>query len=179
MTYLKDIIGKKLGKASFLALLLFALPFGKVTGAEFGGTKIEYMNAHNINFYGLGFFASDKRFDAEVEFFLASKVFQGRNDDTAFVGPLYRNFFVSFTGYFHFIRTDKMSIFAGLGIMPWLPEAYSYHWVGGTDYFWSQSWRVFFNIRYLVNNATEYRYPNGFTFGAGFKYTFDFLSTGT
>lgn len=157
-------------------ILLLLLPLFSTPAVEFAGTKLEYMNVEQTNFYGFGVFTSNKRFDAEIEFFLASKVFSGNSDSSAeSVGPDYKFFFYSFAGYFHFIRTDKMSWYVGTGIMPLLPKVYVYHYLIGVDFFWSENWRVFYTFRKLYNNAGSYSYPSGTSFAAGVKYAFSFL----
>ncbi len=178
-----------------LALLIAFLLPTYVAGREFNGFKLEFMNAQKINYYGFGLFTSDKRFDAEMEFFFAQKLFAGeteadnRNQDENAPPPdprkapkvtdAYRFWFMSFAAYFHFIRTDKMGIYIGSGIMPLLPEAYSYHWTVGMNFFWSDHFRVFYNYRYLINNAGDYSFPNGSALSFGLKYSFDFMSSGS
>ncbi|MCS6984048.1 MAG: hypothetical protein NZM25_02830 [Leptospiraceae bacterium] len=160
----------------------------KLYGREFNGFKLEYMNAENTNFYGFGLFSSDRRFDAEMEFFFASKLFKGESEDDAeeqgpdpVKAPLvtsdYRFWFMSFSAYFHFLRTDKATVYLGSGIMPLLPQAYSYHWTVGMSLFWSDHFRVFYSFRHLINNAQgRYRFPAGPSMAFGLKYSFDFMS---
>ncbi|MCX7633710.1 MAG: hypothetical protein N2Z22_10300 [Turneriella sp.] len=155
-----------------VALLLLSTTAGYA--AEFGGTKIEYMNSKETNFVGLGLFTSNKRFDAEVEGFVAPSFFSG-NAYSRF-GPDFRFFFVAFSGYFRFLRTDKLSVFIGGGIMPWLPRTYAYHFATGMDFFLSEEWRIFYMFRYMDNNAQPYRYPTGVAVSFGFKYSFRFLN---
>lgn len=156
---------------------------------EFNGFKLEYMNAEKTNFYGFGLFTSDKRFDAEMEIFLATKIFRGetsndrREEDLSnpasapLVTSDYRFWYFSFSAYFHFIRTDKATIYIGSGIMPLLPEMYAYHGTIGLSLFWSDHFRVFYSYRYLVNNSgPRYTFPQGPSFAFGLKYSFDFLS---
>ncbi len=162
-------------KISLLALLLAGLT--TVTNAvEFGGAKVEYMNSKETNFLGFGFFTSNKRFDAEIEGFISPQVFTGKTDQENYLGSNYRLFFVAFSGYFHFIRTDKMSVFVGGGIMPWLPKTYAYHFAVGMDFFFSDNWRIFYTFRYMDNNAGDYRYPTGTSVAVGFKYAFRLLN---
>ncbi len=160
-------------KKRLFALIIVAaavLAYGPTAqAAEFSGFKAEYLNAENTNLYGFGIFTSNKRFDAEAEFFLASKAFTGSEG----VANDYKFFFFSFAGYFHFIRTDSVSYYIGTGIFPFIPKVYIYHATFGMDFFWSENFRVFYNYRYLFNNADESRYPKGSTFAAGFKYTWD------
>ncbi|HRP68084.1 MAG TPA: hypothetical protein PLY93_00935 [Turneriella sp.] len=150
------------------------LPFVQsVEAIEIGGGKFEYMNSKQTNFLGFGLFTSNKRFDAEIEGFFSVQAFGDAADN---VGPDYRFFFVAFSGYFHFIRTDKMSLFAGGGIMPWLPRTYAYHLAVGMDFYFSENWRLFYTFRYMDNNAAEYRYPTGTSVAVGFKYAFRLLN---
>ena len=137
---------------------------------EFGGMKGEYMNTEQTNFYGFGLFTSNKRFDAEIEGFFAQELFSGKYQDPGYITDKYKLFFVAFTGYFHFIRTEKLSFYGGMGIMPWLPKAYAYHFVAGMDFFWTENWRLFYNFRYLVNNASDYQYPSGTSVSVGIKF---------
>lgn len=160
-------------RALALAAVFTVVPLGAV---EFGGGKFEYMNSKETSFMGFGLFTSNKRFDAEVEGFVAPQVFTGNTTDTGYLGSNYRLFFVAFSGYFHFIRTDKMSIFVGGGIMPWLPRTYAYHFAAGMDFFFSENWRIFYTFRFMENNASEYRYPTGTSVAVGFKYAFRLLN---
>ncbi|MDZ7343098.1 MAG: hypothetical protein ONA90_01145 [candidate division KSB1 bacterium] len=154
----------------WLILWLWVLPQARFA-AEFSGSKFEYMNSKQTNFIGVGFFTSDKRFDAEVEFFLAPAFFDsGQNYEN--YGPDYRFFFAAFSGYFRFLRTDKMSIFVGGGIMPWLLRSYAYHFAAGMDFFLSEHWRVFYMFRYMDNNAQHHRYTTGTAVSFGLKYAF-------
>lgn len=158
------------------ALMLFALVSLTATTTmayEFSGFKLEYMNGEETNFYGFGIFTSNKRFDAEVEFFAASKVFSGKADQTSPSTGDYKYFFFSFAGYFHFVRTDSISFYLGMGIFPFIPKTYIYHGTLGMDFFWTENFRVFYNYRYLYNNAQDKRYPSGATFSAGIKFTWD------
>jgi hypothetical protein len=159
-----------------MLLWVFALAACLVTTAasaiEFGGGKIEYMNSKQTSFVGFGLFTSNKRFDAEVEGFVASQFFSGNSGENNTLGNDYRLFFVAFSGYFHFIRTDKMSMFVGMGIMPWLPKTYAYNFSAGMDFFFTENWRLFYTFRYMENNAEEYRYPTGVSVAVGFKYAF-------
>ena len=160
-----------------IILLFFSFFFLKdVFAYEYAGFKAEFMNAEKTNFYGGGLFTSNKRFDAEIEFFISSKGFEAGAKN---ISPDVRMYFYSFAGYFHFIRTDSISYYIGTGIMPLLPKAYIYHATLGMDFFWSENFRIFYNFRYLYNNASgpniNYYYPRGATFSFGFKYTWDFL----
>ena len=137
---------------------------------EFGGLKGEYMNTNQTNFYGMGLFTSNKRFDAEVEGFFAQELFSGKASEPGYITDNYKLFFVAFSGYFHFIRTEKFSLYGGMGIMPWLPKSYAYHFAVGMDFFWSENWRLFYNFRYLVNNASDYHYPSGTAVSVGIKF---------
>ena len=159
-----------------LILLLLLASAGAASAAEFGGGKFEYMNSKETSFMGFGLFTSNKRFDAEVEGFVAPAVFSGNTDNEGYLGSNYRLFFVAFSGYFHFLRTDKMSLFVGGGIMPWLPKTYAYHFAAGMDFFFSEEWRIFYLFRYMDNNAAEYRYPTGTSVAVGFKYAFRMLN---
>ncbi|MBV6492731.1 MAG: hypothetical protein LDLANPLL_00728 [Turneriella sp.] len=155
-------------------LALFLLPFtASVEGIEMGGGKFEYMNSKQTNFLGFGLFTSNKRFDAEIEGFVSQKAF---DDSAGDIGEDYRFFFVAFSGYFHFVRTDKMSLFVGGGIMPWLPRTYAYHFAAGMDFYFSENWRLFYTFRYMDNNAADYRYPTGTSVAVGFKYAFRLLN---
>ena len=155
-------------------ILVFFMPFEKAYSNEFTGTKFEYLNTGKTNFYGLGFFTSDKRFDAEIEFFMSQKVYQRMGSDAPIhISEAYRRYYFSFAAYFHFIRTDTVSYYVGSGIMPLLPKAYSYHLTLGMDFFWYENFRVFYNYRLLRNNASSYAFPQGTAFSAGFKYTID------
>lgn len=160
-------------RALVLPAVLLTVPLSAV---EFGGGKFEYMNSKETSFMGFGLFTSSKRFDAEVEGFVAPQVFTGNTTDAGYIGDNYRLFFVAFSGYFHFIRTDKMSIFVGGGIMPWLPRTYAYHFAAGMDFFFSENWRIFYTFRFMENNAAEYRYPTGPSVSVGFKYAFRLLN---
>lgn len=162
--------------AKWCAALLLLLLSGSISAVEFGGGKFEYMNSKDTNFLGFGLFTSNKRFDAEIEGFVAPTVFTGNTDQSGYLGSDYRLFFVAFSGYFHFIRTDKMSLFVGGGIMPWLPKTYAYHFAAGMDFFFSEEWRIFYVFRYMDNNAAEYRYPTGTSVAVGFKYAFRLLN---
>jgi len=157
-----------------IVLLAIAIP-SSLSAVEFGGGKFEYMSSKETNFLGFGFFTSNKRFDAEIEGFVAPEYFAGGSVDGYF-GPNYRYFFVAFSGYFHFLRTDKMSLFAGGGIMPWLPKTYAFHVAAGMDFFITENWRIFYMFRYLDNNAADYRYPTGASVAFGFKYAFRLLN---
>jgi hypothetical protein len=155
-----------------LIILVLLASAGTASAAEFGGGKFEYMNSKETNFIGIGLFTSDKRFDAEIEGFIAPVFFSGNTDNEGYLGSNYRLFFVAFSGYFHFLRTDKMSLFVGGGIMPWLPKTYAYHFAAGMDFFFSENWRIFYLFRYMDNNAETYRYPTGTSVAVGFKYAF-------
>ncbi|RME89732.1 MAG: hypothetical protein D6767_07945, partial [Candidatus Hydrogenedentota bacterium] len=160
-----------------LFIILFLSVIAPISAYEFAGLKTEYMNAEKTNFYGFGLFTSNKRFDAEIEFFLSTKVFKGESEAKA-LSDKAKLFFYSFAAYFHFIRTDSISYYIGTGIMPLLPKVYAVHATLGMDFFWGENWRVFYNFRYLYNNAStavNYRYPGGATFAFGFKYTWDFI----
>jgi hypothetical protein len=158
-------------------IIISALSFvSSASAVEFGGGKIEYMNSKQTSFLGFGLFTSNKRFDAEIEGFIAPEVFTGNTSESGYLGNNYRLFFVAFSGYFHFIRTDKMSLFVGGGIMPWLPKTYAYHLAAGMDFFFSENWRIFYTFRYMENNADEYRYPTGTSIAVGFKYAFRLLN---
>lgn len=163
-------------KVRLIFACLMLLGATGVSAVEFGGGKIEYMNTKETNFLGFGLFTSNKRFDAEVEGFVATEYLSGNGNDPNYFGSNYRYFFVAFSGYFHFIRTDKMSMFVGGGIMPWLPRSYAYHFAAGMDFFFSDNWRVFYTFRYMDNNAGEYRYPTGTSVAIGFKYAFRLLN---
>ena len=165
-----------------LALALFLLSSISVQAKEFGGIKLEYMNAQNTNFYGFGLFTSDKRFDAEIEFFIAQRAFEGTDKvdpatgaTTSAITSEYRLFYASFSGYFHFIRTDKMSFYIGTGIMPLLLRSYAFHGSLGADYFWTENFRAFYTFRYIATGGSDYSFPTGPSFAAGLKWTFDFL----
>ncbi len=160
---------------SFLLLVLLSSAAG-ISAVEFGGGKFEYMNSKETSFMGFGLFTSNKRFDAEVEGFVAPQFFSGNTSDAGYLGDNYRLFFVAFSAYFHFIRTDKMSVFVGGGIMPWLPKTYAYHFAAGMDFFFSENWRIFYQFRYMENNAENYRYPTGTSVAVGFKYAFRLLN---
>lgn len=152
----------------FSFLLLFGLV--QLSALEYSGSKLEYMNVENTGFYGFGIFASNRRFDAEVEIFAAHQVFSGGTDRATFAKSSYKTLFYSFSGYFHFIRTDTMSYYIGTGIFPFLPRSYAYHFTAGLDFSWGENWRVYYNYRILFNNAASYRYPSGSAFAAGIKY---------
>lgn len=161
--------------------LFFLLLFpGALWSREFGGVKVEYMNAELTNFYGFGFFTSNRRFDAEVEGFLSTKTMKQRPNDKSdeelgytWIGDNYKFWYMAFSGYFHFIRSDKFSIYAGTGIMPLFPNVYVFHYTAGMDFFWHKDVRLFYNFRNLFNNAESYRFPLGPSFSVGLKYTFD------
>lgn len=155
------------------ALTVFSI---SVNAIEMGGGKLEYMNSKETSFIGFGLFTSNKRFDAEIEGFMSPEVFTGNTGKDGYLGSNYRLFFVAFSGYFHFIRTDKMSMFVGGGIMPWLPKTYAYHVAVGMDFYFSENWRVFYTFRYMDNNASDYRYPTGTSVAVGFKYAFRLLN---
>lgn len=157
-------------------LLLALLAAQSAHAVEFGGGKFEYMNSKETSFVGFGLFTSNKRFDAEIEGFVSPIFFSGNTEKQDFLGPNYRLFFVAFSGYFHFLRTDKMSLFVGGGIMPWLPKTYAYHFAAGMDFFFSEEWRIFYLFRYMDNNAVSYRYPTGTSVAVGFKYAFRMLN---
>lgn len=157
-------------------VFLLVVPPTPVVAIELGGGKFEYMNSKETSFMGFGLFTSNKRFDAEVEGFVAPQVFTGKTDNEGFLGSNYRLFFVAFSGYFHFIRTDKWSLFVGGGIMPWLPKTYAFHVALGMDFYFSENWRLFYTFRYMENNASEYRYPTGPSVAVGFKYAFRLLN---
>ena len=55
--------------------LLMPLLCSPVSALQYDGVKLEIMNVENTNFYGLGIFTSDGRFDASAEFLLATKWF--------------------------------------------------------------------------------------------------------
>lgn len=168
-----------MGRLKNLAILLALAPailVTQVSAVEFGGGKFEYMNSKETSFMGFGLFTSNKRFDAEIEGFVAPQVFTGKTDDEGFLGSNYRLFFVAFSAYFHFIRTDKWSLFFGGGIMPWLPKTYAFHVALGMDFFFTENWRLFYTFRYMENNASEYRYPTGPSVAVGFKYAFRLLN---
>ncbi|AFM14781.1 hypothetical protein [Turneriella parva] len=162
--------------SQLLILLLFITGAGALSAVEFGGGKFEYMNSKETSFMGFGLFTSNKRFDAEIEGFVAPEYFSGSTSSAGYLGDNYRLFFVAFSGYFHFIRTDKMSLFVGGGIMPWLPKTYAYHFAAGMDFFFSENWRIFYQFRYMDNNAENYRYPTGTSVAVGFKYAFRLLN---
>ncbi len=159
-----------------LAALLLIGSASALSAAEFGGGKFEYMNSKETSFVGFGLFTSNKRFDAEIEGFVAPTFFSGNTENEGYLGSNYRLFFVAFSGYFHFLRTDKMSLFVGGGIMPWLPKTYAYHFAAGMDFFFSEEWRIFYLFRYMDNNADAYRYPTGTSVAVGFKYAFRMLN---
>lgn len=157
-------------------LLLLCCAVQSLSAVEFGGGKLEYMNSKDTNFIGFGLFTSNKRFDAEIEGFAASQVFAGNTNYTNSLGPNYPLFFVAFSGYFHFIRTDKMSVFVGGGIMPWLPRTYAYNFAAGMDFFLNENWRVFYTFRWMENNASDYHYATGASVSIGFKYAFRLIN---
>ncbi len=149
---------------------ILALPMVASSAFELSGTKLEYMNAANTNFYGFGLFTTDKRFDAEMEFFASTRAFQ--NDAAYYFHEYdYKLWFIAFSGYLHFIRTDNMSFYAGVGIMPFIPRRYAYHFTIGTDFFFTEAFRVFYNYRIMENNAADFAYPRGTSYSFGFKYT--------
>lgn len=169
MTNTTKLISKILTMLFFAMLLGIALS-QKADAVEFSGAKMEYMGAEKTGFYGFGLFTSDKRFDAELEFFMSTKGWQG-NPDGEELHDNYKLFFFSFAAYFHFIRTDKISWYIGSGIMPWMPRSYAYHYTVGLDFFWDEDFRFFYNFRRLYNNAEAYHYPSGNSFSAGIKWT--------
>jgi hypothetical protein len=169
------MLARLLRNTAVAALLALGLA-QEVSAVEFGGGKFEYMNSKETNFLGFGLFTSNKRFDAEIEGFVAPEVFSGNTDNAGYLGSNYRLFFVAFSGYFHFIRTDKFSLFVGGGIMPWLPRTYAYHFAGGMDFFFTENWRIFYTFRWMENNADQYRYPTGTSVAVGFKYAFRLLN---
>ncbi|HNJ66783.1 MAG TPA: hypothetical protein PKW28_12870, partial [Turneriella sp.] len=57
--------------ARLLVALLLLGSAGALSAVEFGGGKFEYMNSKETSFMGFGLFTSNKRFDAEVEGFVA------------------------------------------------------------------------------------------------------------
>lgn len=165
----------------FIKILFFAIILcistGSIHAYEYAGFKGEFMSAQKTNFYGAGLFTSNRRFDAEIEFFLSTKVFRPTPESVIDLDKE-KLFFYSFAGYFHFIRTDSISYYIGTGIMPLLPRVYAVHATLGMDFFWGENFRVFYNFRYLYNNASSavnYHYPGGATFSFGFKYTWDLL----
>lgn len=168
--------------ARFLwALSIFLLTHISVEAKEFAGFKLEYLNSMDTNFYGFGFFTSDKRFDAEIEFFLATRALEGEDakesnkKSLSAIKKEYPLFYASFSGYFHMIRTDKMSLYIGTGIMPLIVGSYVYHGSIGVDYFWSQNFRGFYTFRYIQVGGNDISFPHGPSISAGLKWTFDFL----
>jgi len=164
----------RIGKTAVVTA--FILTVSSLGAVEFGGGKLEYMNSKDTSFVGFGLFTSNKRFDAEIEGFAASQVFAGNTTIGSGLGSDYRLFFVAFSGYFHFIRTDKMSFYVGGGIMPWLPRAYAYNLAAGMDFFLSENWRAFYTFRWMENNADQYSYPTGASVSFGLKYAFRMLN---
>lgn len=162
--------------AKYGIVLVLSLTTVSLSAVEFGGGKLEYMNSKNTNFVGFGLFTSNKRFDAEIEGFFAPRLLGEDEQSATTLGEDYRVFFFAFSAYFHFLRTDKMSLFAGGGIMPWLPRTYAYHLAAGMDFFIGENWRLFYMFRYMDNNAAEYRYPTGVSVSFGFKYAFRLLN---
>ncbi len=162
----------------WLFVLFLALAPLVLHAHEFTGVKMEYMNTELTNFYGFGFFTSNRRFDAEVETFFATKMLKGTEETEEDLGYKwiesdYKLWYLAFSGYFHFIRSDKLSMYVGTGIMPLFPGAYVFHYTAGVDFFWDEDWRIFYNFRRLYNNADEYSYPVGPSMSVGIKFTFD------
>lgn len=170
-----NIISKKLVIKALLIIFFLFVPLININSFELAGTKLEYMAADSTNFYGFGLFTTDKRFDAEIEFFASTRFFQG-NGTEYFNEYDYKLWFISFSGYLHFIRTDNMSFYGGIGIMPFIPRRYAYHFTLGTDFFFSEAFRVFYNYRIMQNNAADFAYPNGTSYSFGFKYTINWLN---
>ena len=152
-------------------LLAFSVP--EIAAFEYTGIKGEYMTIENTGFYGMGIFTSNKRFDAEAEIFLSSKLLAGTTDTAS---ANYKKYYYAFAGYFHFIRTDSISYYVGAGIMPFIARAYAYHVALGLDFFWHNDFRVFYQYRFLFNTASDYAYPKGSAFSAGFKYTWSSMN---
>ena len=154
-----------------LLILLMPLLCSPVSALQYDGVKLEIMNVENTNFYGLGIFTSDGRFDASAEFLLATKWF-AQNSSLNLLDNNYPLYFFSFNADFHMIRSATYTFSVGTGIMPLFLDHYILHAALTFNHYFDDNFRLFFSMKKLINNAGSLKYPTGFANSVGFKYGF-------
>jgi hypothetical protein len=157
-------------KVIFL-FICFPLITSSVSSLQYDGVKLEIMNVENTNFYGLGIFTSDGRFDASAEFLLATKWF-AQNSSLNLIDNNYPLYFFSFNADFHIVRSATYTFSIGTGIMPLFLDHYILHAALTFNHYFDDNFRIFFSMKKLINNAGSLKYPTGFANSVGFKYGF-------
>jgi hypothetical protein len=137
---------------------------------EYTGFKLGYMNVKGTNLYGIGIFTSDKRFDAEMSFYFGERFYRAILEDNYYdesehngmsftdYHKFYEGVFVAFSGSFHFIRSPRMSVYIGGGLLPPIPifARYLYFYHIGVSIYQSAKFRIDFEFKQIfARNPTK------------------------
>lgn len=184
---------KKRFSAVIVGLMVIATIFTSKPSAhafEFSGITLDMMNSNSTNFYGLGFFTSDKLVTAGVSVLFPTEFYAGLGNsedkdtpDTHLYNRSYPLYSLLFYGQYNLIRTSRTSYFFSFGIQPFVPNKYVYSFGGGVEYFQSESIRFVFEFKniysnYLTDSDGESAYSNRIANGPSFSFGIKFALIG-
>ncbi len=180
---------RKIFRHIFLVLFFSAAMVFQTQAYEFSGMTFNLMHSSGTNFYGLGFFTSDKKFSAGFTLLLPTQAYASLMDsderdktpDTHLWNRDYPFYSFEFFSQYNFIRATRSSFFVGFSMMPLILTKYMYSFSGGMEFFQSESVRFVFEYKHIFTNyATTSegksshlnRIAQGPTFTFAIKYAF-------